>query len=292
LDLKAFEHPSVRAAKSALALEERRHSDFKESDKKFPFTVDMVQWVKTQAETRFQHNTMKHMISVAIQLAFFCLLRASEYVPEYKADAKDCAHALKSNDVLFEVNINGSKSFVPSHAVEASMWPHVSLVKFILRSAKNDKMRIGSIFWFKNLSDVEGINIVRSTFEWAVRANLSPLDFFMSFRVAKGSPVVPLRYRMVSHTIKECAVAFKFNRNNFGTHSPRIGGACTLRAGAAPDTMIQLLGRWKTLMSSLGYQESSMEEFDRMQMILQNPNFFTHKDINLIHDKSGRQKSL
>jgi hypothetical protein len=163
---------------------------------------------------------------------------------------------------------------------------------------KNDQLRIGSTFWFRNMLDGQGINIVKVAFDWAVQAQLTRDDFFMSFRrggsrSSTGVLLTPgwltlLTYDEVSKTIKKCAKIHGLDPRDFGTHSPRIGGACTLRAGNAPDTMLQLLGKWRGETSSWVYQETSLREFDRMQSIIRNPGLFTLKDIQLSFENTNR----
>jgi hypothetical protein len=51
--------------------------------------------------------------------------------------------------------------------------------------------------------------------------------------------------------------------------------------------MIQLIGRWQSLPSCLGYQAESTAEFDRMLGILSNISAFTHKDIRIGLTKPG-----
>ncbi len=71
-------------------------------------------------------------------------------------------------DVGVEVALSdGSMRMLESTQVTAKMWPRVKLVKFTLRSMKNDQLRIGSI-WFRNLPDDESINIVCDVFEWQI----------------------------------------------------------------------------------------------------------------------------
>jgi hypothetical protein len=230
------------------------------------------------------------MCATGIQLAFFCLLRVSEYVPNQKDIEHKSCHAMLAKDVLFEVTQPGGGSrMIDATQVSADMWPRVALVKFTLRSMKNDQLRIGSTFWFHNHPNEEGTNIVKVAFDWAIMAKLQSGDFFLSHRRGlswQGS--VWLTYSDVNTTIKECARNHGFKTANFGTHSPRIGGACTLRAGDAPDTMLKLLGKWRGDTSSWVYQETSTKEFDRMQRLIRNPRLFTIKDIKMSYARAQR----
>jgi hypothetical protein len=177
---------------------------------------------------------------------------------------------------------------VESFLVTPDMWSQVSLVKFILRSAKNDKLRVGSTFWLRNEPSECGLNVVQAVFEWVTRANLAPTDYLMSYRPTRSSPSVWLMYARVASAIKEVARRFKLDPRNYGTYSARVGGACTLRAGGASDSTIQMMGRWKSMDSCLTYQESSVREYDMVQRILRDPSVYTAEDVRLIHDKGAR----
>lgn len=165
------------------------------------------------------------------------------------------------------------------------MWEHVNLVKYNLRSAKNDEDRTGSIFWSRNQKEVGGINIVKVAFDWAIKARLARGCYFMSAQYGDTKKYIPLTYNDVSFAIKRCAVRFAFTDIEFGTHSPRIGGACSLRAGDMSNETIMSMGRWKSISACLGYQGSSFKLYDSVQRILKNSDQFNVNDVRLIHRK-------
>lgn len=292
LSLDVFDNPSLLAAKTGLALAQRRievDSEMSRSsrDKKrvYPATLHMVEDIATDLK---RSGTMKSMmVATAVQIAFFCLLRVSEYVPHAnKRDRIHKCHAMKGKDVEFEIMKNGRISTVKSADIKPEMWPLVTLVRFELRHSKNDKMRTGSVFWFRNLPSEGGINIVKTVFDWVCLSRPGPESYLMSYRSQKDDAVCLLRYSDVARVVKAAAMNYGFEARFFSTHSLRVGGACLLRAGSAPDSLIQLLGRWKSLVTCLGYQESSMREFDAMQSIMRNRNLFTAKDVRLFHHKA------
>ncbi len=292
LSLAVFTHPAVTSAKTALSLEQRKQESLKElsvmdsGKRKLPFTVEMVYRVTLSASS-LSGIMESQMIATAVQLAFFGLLRVSEYVPDYKGEEEHCCHALKASDVFFELVVeNGKHLMVEASKATRDMWSRVQLVKFILRHSKNDKKRIGSVFWFRNQVGHSGINIVRSVFNWVIVSRPTSHSYLMSYRTLAGHDVW-LRYGQVSAVVKHCAKCFGFNPKHFGTHSLRVGGACTLRAGAAPVDGIKALGRWGSLECCLGYQETSLRELDTMQSILRDPTVFTVRDVWLIHSRSG-----
>ena len=133
------------------------------------------------------------------------------------------------------------------------------------------------------------MNVVQAVFEWSIRANFAPTDYLLSCRATRESPSVWLMYARVATAIKSCATHFKLDPRNYGTYSARVGGACTLRAGGASDSTIQMMGRWKSMDSCLTYQESSVREYDEVQRILRDPSVYTAEDVRLIHDKGARR---
>lgn len=284
--MDVFHHPSVTAAKTAIALAERTTENYVPPKRKLPLTGEMTLFIAQQL-ARAQHMTDR-MTNTAVLLAYFCLLRVSEYVPDSKAEVDDngaIPHFLKARDVEFELAPLAGESprdptLIPAHQVKAALWPRVTAVKFTLRSMKNDTMRIGSVFWFQNLAQSEGTNIVRVVFDWAVAARHKRMDPFMSFNLPSGGHV-RLTYNRVNRCIKDCALAFGLPEKDYGTHSARIGGASILRAGGAPDSMVQLLGRWRDINSVFGYQAPSISEFDAMQRLLMAPWNFTTRDLRL-----------
>lgn len=283
LPLDVFGHPSVVACKSALSLRERQQEEPVLPNRRYPLTLGMVlELVQFHAAL---HTPDDDMVGVAVTLAFFCLLRSSEYVPNHRGAEHNCCHALLAKDVEFEVGSDTDSVFFDASEVRAHMWPHVLTVKFTLRSAKNDKLRMGSVFWFRNIASysLSVINVVKTAFEWALKSRPSSSSYFLSRRMQNTGYFVQLRYSQVARAIKMCAVRAGFQAGNFGTHSARVGGACTLRAGGASDSMIQLLGRWKNINTALCYTESGKKEFDIMQEVLSNPSIFTTKDIRLLH---------
>jgi hypothetical protein len=270
LAMEVFEHPSVRACKTALNLEERKRDGFTAVQRKHPLTVDMLYALIRHALA--PGCTVDTMVGVGVLLAFTCLLRTSEYVPNQRSERQNSCHALLAADVLFEVVRNGQRSMVESFLVTADMWRHVTLVKFILRSAKNDKLRVGSTFWLRNEPSESGLNVVQAVFEWSLRSNFAPTDYLM---------FLP-RHSRVPLGVADLCAREQTHQGVCGALRPE---PCTLRAGGASDSTIQMMGRWKSMDSCLTYQESSVREYDEVQRILRDPSVYTAEDVRLIHDK-------
>jgi hypothetical protein len=80
---------------------------------------------------------------------------------------------------------------------------------------------------------------------------------------------------------------FNLSPSLFGTHSFRISGATTLDAGHNDSAVVQKMGRWKSLPTSLEYSQASTSAFRVAHEILADPSVFTIADLQLqIHTKA------
>lgn len=173
-----------------------------------PFTIQLI-------HSLLHHLKGKHswrdfiMLKTAVLLAFFGLLRASEYLSSHKHH-HDPSITLLVGDV--RVHQNSS---------------HIILT---IKKSKTDPFRKGC-----------AIKI------WANHTTLCPVQALLGllalhpgqgplFMFADGSY---LTRRSLSDIIKK-----HFGTTNLNTHSFRIGGASAAHAAGVPDSTIQALGRW------------------------------------------------
>jgi hypothetical protein len=150
---------------------------------------------------------------------------------------------------------------------------------------KNDRLRVGSSFWYNHRGEHSTVNIVKTVFDWAVRARLGPEDFFSHYQNWKSDEVRPLTAYMVETTIRKCAAHYGLDPLRFGTHSPRVGGATTLRAGDANQSTVMHAARWRSARAALTYQDASSREFERIQFILQDASLYTTDDLRILQDQ-------
>jgi hypothetical protein len=169
--------------------------------------------------------------------------------------------------------------FICACDVTAAMWSNVRLVKMSFRHMKNDRLRVGSSFWYKNqCGENSSVNIAKTVFDWVVRAQLGPEGFFFSHYQNRSDVVRQLTIYMVKTTIRRCAVHYNLDPMRFGTHSPRVGGATTLRAGDASQSTVMHAARWRSARAALTYQDASSMEFERIQFILQDASLVIHHE--------------
>jgi len=288
-DLAPFENPTLRACKTALKLRHLAKAELsnpRPSKKRLPLSADMLIHM---AGTHDIRSLQGAMIITAAYMGFCMLLRGSEYLYEEAAVREKRSHAFLAKDVEFLLD-DGTLHLSTNAA--NFRWEQVTLVKLTLRHAKNDKFRIGKTTWFRaGQHKIGPHDLVELLFNWASRANLRADAMFLSYKQtgSSSSPYVPLRMHQMREAVKKCAAQFRLPTDLYGCHSLRVGGTCALRAGGASDSMIQLLGRWQTMPSSLGYQDNSTEEFDRMLGIMSDTSRFTVDDIRIKHMSAGLQ---
>ncbi len=274
-DLDIFKDPAVAACKQAISrADAARGVGLKK--RKLPFTVDMVSDVLRHIPIRCKYDLM---LATAVQLGFFGLFRAGELLADNRP--RMICHALCNSDVLFQMRSGAFICFCDIHRYE---FTKISTVKVTLRSAKNDQMRIGHSLWFPaHMSAPSGhINIARVLYEWSCASSPVPGAKLLSFRAKAELSTTYLSYNSLRNCIKACAKRFDFDPILFSVHSLRIGGASTLRAGGASDSMIQLLGRWSNYRSALGYMSGTLSEFVNMQQILANPTDLTASVVRIL----------
>jgi hypothetical protein len=90
-----------------------------------------------------------------------------------------------------------------------------------------------------------------------------------------------LSYAHMTREIKQMAEEFGFAPKRFGCHGIRVGGASLLRAAGAPDSLIMLIGRWKSLPACLGYQEASTATHDMLLSVLLTRGLYTARDVRI-----------
>jgi hypothetical protein len=260
-DLDVFMNPSLRACKTALKLRHLATAAIEDNEKnkrRLPFSADML--IALVATMDLQKIEDAMMIT-ALYMGFCMLLRASEYLYDEAAFCENRSHAFLAKDVEF---ISHEGGIYPSSRAHTLPWSDVSMVRLTLRSAKNDKFRIGRVSWFRaGRHKIGDYDFVELLYGWSIRAKLEVNSIFMSFFNTNTKVHFPLKTYRVREAIKKGALAFGFS------------------AEGASESMIQLYGRWQSEPSCLGYQAASSEEFDAMLGMLSNIGAYTSNDIRL-----------
>jgi hypothetical protein len=257
----AFQSKYVSATKSAITLHYRGQHPISERDT-FPFTLDMIQYLVNNI---IPSNTPKNRaIGTAIQLAFSCLMRISEYIDT------SSNHHLLTDDVFFIVEIAGIESSVNCTLISTVSLSNITAVSITVRNAKNDPLGISNTLCFYKTVPIKGaFDLCTIMYDWSAYA--VPI-ISVPFLWYKGSRII--NSEDINSSIQLVATRNGFNACHFSSKSLRVGGASTLAAAATPSYIIQKIGRWKSL-TFLQYIKLSFEACTYVTNALSNPSLLT-----------------
>jgi hypothetical protein len=265
-----FEEIVIKRFNRSAALKDAEIGRTREKKRPIPLTLIMYMLTELLDQTKMQDAPYR----IAILVAYFFLLRQSEYIYQSRAGA----HAIHASDVEFRLS---DGSFVPSDKVQHLSYAEVDLVKVTLRHCKNDPFRQGNSFWCGKQESTSSIDLVREMFTFAQRARSLGSDVFTSIRTFSEPPVIRVTYKRMMELLSQVAVDHRLSPNIFGTHSFRISGATTLNAGSVDTDTIQKMGGWKSKPTSLEYAQASSGSFAVAHKVLLNPRHFTLRDLHL-----------
>jgi hypothetical protein len=262
-DLEFFEAAPLKAVKHAAVMVDKK-AHLGNAQRKLPFTLDMVQYL---LDTSPLSNIRYHLFAVAIQLAYFGLYRSSEIVHNAEAAIHNEEHALRTSDVVFF--IGKQRKPIPYSAIASVEFHTIDSMKLTLRSAKNDQKRRGKKTFFTAQDfGPNTINMVRVMYDWAIRSAVQEGGILMSF----WNPTTEITYHLthdnLNNTIKMVAEKMGYDPSQYAAHSPRIGGASTLRACNMPDPFIQMMGHWDSAETPATYEDDNIREFIKCQQAL------------------------
>eukprot|EP01034_Spumella_vulgaris_P035560 gene35560-43847_t len=278
-DLTPFDDPHLKAVRHATNLVDKKNGLGK-VNRKLPFTLDMVQYLLSWSDISRLHN---HMCTVAVQLAYFGLYRSSEIVHDALKEEHHEEHALRTSDVVFFVG--SARKIVNYSDIGSVEFTSINSMRLTLRSAKNDQSRRGKKTFFSAQDfGPNTINMVRVMYNWAVRSQVQHGGILMSHWDPSKGVLSHLTYDNLSNTIKSVAQRMGFNKSRYAAHSPRIGGASTLRACKVPDPTIQMMGKWDSPDTPKTYEEDNVREFIECQKILATSEHYSSAIVQLFQD--------
>ena len=239
---------------------------------RLPFTLEMIQSFQ-QAGSSATMSLANSGLSVAMLVAFSCLLRSSEYIPKLRGK-----HWLRACDVQFVLD---DGTVVCGHTLSSILFSRVCEVVIHIRSSKTDQSGEGFSFVF-SVNVPSSRELCLALMQWAVRAKLLERDPFFSARNALGKQVWCISSTSLTKALRSTAMnGFGFTEGiakRFTPHSLRYGGASTLAAADIPKYQVQLAGRWKSE-AFLTYVKASFEIFSQTQEALANPSLLRIRDI-------------
>ena len=174
--------------------------------RRLPITISQIQHLHRWLQLTFS-STDAIMLQAATSVAFFGLLRSSEYCSPRRSTPSTGTLAL--SDVAFK---NG-------------------LLLVHLRHSKTDPFYKGcTIRIGPSLSTVCPVAAMRR---------------FLSLRGPASGPLFTFQDgSLLTRTVMSNLLATCFPGSSLDTHSFRIGGASALSSGGLPDATVQILGRW------------------------------------------------
>jgi len=274
VDVNIFDHGLIKAARAGVA-----RLPYTSTRQRLPYTFAMVQHIMWQyTEPGLCHNDF--MIAVAISMAYYLSLRASEYISKTLVPNSE-THQFESQSIEFL--LHDTSILLPSHQLSRVLWKDIAVIRFTLQHAKNIKQGFGIPIWFTTTEENEDVTaFLQLVFLWAKMSNRMANDPFLSFRDKTGS-LHCLQYTTIQRVIKSCATEFGFNPDWFTSHCLRMAGPTAALAAGASDSDILRRGRWKSLPTALQYHRSSIKSNNNMLRLITDPTLFTGRDLQLCH---------
>ena len=241
-----------------------------------PCTLDMVNHI-IEINTTINATMTNLMLATGVSLAYHLCLRSSEYVTRTVVPIDD-SHQFKTSEVEFMLN-DGSFKLLASNKLHCP-YSAIKLVKFSMLHAKNIRRDYGVPIWFSATDkNNQSVPFVQLLYRWATTSLRNDSDPFLSFRSNKTLQC--LLYKHIQSALKASAKHFNLDEAWFNTYSIRMSVPTIVRAARKPTTTILHMGRWKSVPSSLKYQEQSTAVNDHIISIANNPTYFTTEDILL-----------
>ncbi len=187
-------------------------------DKRLPISVQILENIVSILQPICSSQFEALLFKAASLLAFFALLRVSEYAAYSKKG--DLSRMLQVGDVR-----------LPG--------PKVNCVEIVLRFSKTDQRGAAS-------------QISISAMPGSILCPVEALSAFLACRLPGPGPLFthfdrsPLTTSEVNHVIRECTKTLGLPSELFSSHSLRIGAATSAAQNGVHDEVIQTMGRWKS----------------------------------------------
>ena len=180
--------------------------------RRLPITIHHLRRIHRSLSGMHYNRVEQAMFRAASSLAFFGLLRVSEYTSSQR-HSFDPEYTLLRSDVRFNSEF--------------------TIMYITIKASKTDPFRQGCTIRLAKLVDPL-CPIFNMRAFLSVRPRTSPVLF-------SASPQSFLIRQDMVNLIRNCGLGINFN-----THSFRIGGASAAAAAGIADSQIQILGRWSS----------------------------------------------
>ena len=187
------------------------------------------------------------LLEAAFTLAWFALLRPSEYMLTPRHPRFDPSRHLRAGDITF---------YKEGLLTQPGVGPTPDAMKANIKQSKTDCLRLGA-----------DLSIGRTYRD--VCPVMACWNFFSANRVDSHGPAFcttgPIRYHTMLNALRHC---IHREPNLYGLHSFRVGGAQAMALAGAPIMTIMAHGRWKTMESVARYVENPEHIASQMSALM------------------------
>lgn len=231
-----------------------------------PMSADMIVRIRNDlchSATPERQTRQELAAATAIVFAFILLARISEYI------VTRSNHYIRGKHIMFLLSsgelIDSSQAY--RYSIDDVVEMHATI-----KDSKNDADGMGHKFTYEKQPPGSSalLCVVSEMFQCASKLRPSPDSAFFGWQGDHTERPWLLGEHYINDLLKRGAALFGFaDLHKFHSHSLRIGGASALAAAGAPSWVIQLTGRWKSLvflqyirLASTAFQRSIQMQTD------------------------------
>ena len=222
-----YPNPLERMPRVYMALDGYKKRYGKDARRR-PVTIEMLRWIRRNTDPEHQFNDAA--INAAVQVGFFFLLRASEYVKSEGTKLREY-RGMRGCDIRPRKGGKSVKNFAAADEVV-----------LVIRGSKTDKFNEGDVKNHFRTNDPE-ICVIKSL---ALYQQHAPLRFGEKVveRLFAWDNGALIQRAEVQAVLERAAVGVGVDPQYIGSHSLRFGGATALWAAYGDSAMVQRWGRW------------------------------------------------
>lgn len=268
VDVSEMDHsPVMKAVRSGQLKQWRALPGNAKSERDtLPMSADMIVRMRNEmchSATPERQTRQELAAATAIVFAFILLARISEYI------VTKSNHYIRGKHIMFLLSsgelIDSSQAYL--HSIDDVVEMHATI-----KDSKNDADGMGHKFTYEKQPPGSSalLCVASEMFRCASNLRPAPDTAFFAWRGDHTERPWVLGEHYINDLLKRGAALFGFaDLHKFHSHSLRIGGASALAAAGAPSWVIQLTGRWKSLvflqyirLASTAFQRSIQMQTD------------------------------
>jgi hypothetical protein len=248
LDVSIFDNDIVHAARKAIIPKGREAAKEREGRFRYPFTFDMLIWLKEQKVTKGDNIDVMIFCAIAVMYNFMLRVSNTSLTNTSSSSSNEPAknqqtgrqHCYLNEDIYFEDRTG--KSY-PTMAIRQhfSQPCDVSIITFRQCSSKVNRGKVERHYMSRD--DKETSNIMDIIINFALtKETYNPEDLFFSIKTERFT--INLNRTMINSVLKETAIHFNLPQQHFSTHCLRIGGSSEISASGVPRSVNCRIGIW------------------------------------------------